>query len=102
MKNKFAALTFITFFTLTVSCSKDKANFQSHGTITGPDYRECLCCGGWFIDISDSTYNFDKLPASSNIDLTTATFPIQVKLDWSLKNTCGNIQYIDIMRIEKE
>ena len=86
----------------TISCSRDKADFQSIGIITGPDYRECTCCGGWFIDISDTTYNFDNLPASSNIDLSMATFPITVKLDWSLGRTCGDIQYIDIIRIVKE
>jgi hypothetical protein len=91
------ALTAITF-----SCKKDRANFQSTGTITGPDYRECACCGGWFIDIADTTYNFDNLPASSNIDLATATFPIMVKLDWSRGRNCGGIQYIDISGIEKE
>ena len=102
MKNLYTALTLLTFIVLTISCSKDKATFQSNGTITGPDYRECTCCGGWFIDISDTTYNFDNLPASSNIDLSIATFPIPVKLDWSLGRNCGNIQYIDITRIEKE
>jgi len=31
-----------------------------------------------------------------------ATFPITVKLDWSLGRICGDIQYIDIIRIVKE
>ena len=102
MKSIITTLVIIAVTVITISCSKDKANFQSNGIITGPDYRECSCCGGWFIDISDTIYNFDNLPASSNIDLTLATFPIPVKLDWSLGRTCGDIQYIDIIRIEKK
>lgn len=84
------------------SCTKDENNFQSAGTITGPDFRECICCGGYYIDIRDSTYNFDQLPATSKIDLQNETFPISVKLDWAYNRKCGGIQYITISRIEKQ
>ena len=83
------------------SCKKEES-YQSSGTIAGPDMRECICCGGYFIEIGDSTYNFDMLPATSTINLETETFPINVNLDWTYDRECGNIQYIEITRIEKQ
>ena len=84
------------------SCKKDEHVFQSTGSITGPALAECICCGGYFIDMNDSTYHFDILPISSKIDLQNETFPIAVKLDWSYDRKCGGIQYITIERIEKQ
>lgn len=83
------------------ACHKDEHTYQSTGTITGPDYRECICCGGYFIEMNDSTYNFETLPDGTDIDLNTAEFPVPVKLDWSYDRKCGDIQYISISRIEK-
>ena len=97
------------FFLVTLvlwACEEDKTdtntNFQSTAQITGPDLGQCICCGGYLIEIGDSTYNFDTIPSASNIDLTTATFPLNVKLNWSYDKKCGNNQYIEILRIEKE
>ncbi|HKJ44106.1 MAG TPA: hypothetical protein VKA27_18560 [Sunxiuqinia sp.] len=88
---------------LMIACEKSDNPYQSTGTITGPDYRECICCGGYFIAIdNDTTYNFESLPDGVKIDLNTAEFPIAVKLDWSLDRECGNTQYITISRLEKQ
>jgi hypothetical protein len=89
-----------------VSCQKDKPDdYQSTGSITGPDYRMCPspCCGGWFINIDNLLYEFDSLPSNSNIILEKETFPLAVKLDWQLLNTieCPN-KRITILRIAKE
>ncbi len=97
-KTIFSILVFIGIF---ISCEK-KDNYLSTGVITGPDIRECICCGGYFIEIEDTTYNFDALPMSSQIDLATDTFPINVNLDWSYDRDCGGIQYIDISKIERQ
>jgi hypothetical protein len=84
-----------------LSCEKEK-DYQSTAVITGPDVRDCICCGGYFIEIGDSTYNFDTLPTTSKLDLTAETFPLPVKLDWNYDKKCGDIQYIGISRIAKE
>ena len=84
-----------------LSCEKEE-DYHSTAVITGPDVRDCICCGGYFIEIGDSTYNFDTLPTTSKIDLTTETFPLPVKLDWTYDKKCGDIQYIGISRIAKE
>jgi hypothetical protein len=83
------------------SCKKDENKWKSAGTIIGPDFRECACCGGYFIEIGDFTYNFDSWPSSAPIDLEHTTFPLQVNLDWSYDRECGGIRYITISRIEK-
>jgi hypothetical protein len=82
------------------SCEKEE-RYQSSGVITGPDMRFCACCGGYFIEIEDSNYNFETLPSSSGIDLLKDTFPINVNLDWTFERDCGGIQYIEITKIVK-
>ena len=90
------SLTFGVF----ASCEKEY-DYQSVGVITGPEVRDCICCGGFLIEIDDSTYNFDNLPSSSDIDLIEESFPIEVNLDWSNDRICGDIQYIEIKKIMK-
>ena len=65
------------------------SGFQSTGVITGPDPRMCPspCCGGWFIIIDSSTWEFDSLPSNSGIDLIKAAFPLKVRLDWQHATT---------------
>ena len=91
-------LILVTAFTF---CEKD--DYMSKGIILGPDYRMCACCGGWYIKIDTTTYEFESLPDNSNINLQADTFPINVKLDWKLSDrvACPN-KYITITRIIKE
>lgn len=84
------------------ACKKDRNTWQSEGTITGPDIRACVCCGGYFIEIGDSTYNFDSLPSTSRINLEHTDFPVSVNLNWTYGRNCGGIRYIVITRIEKQ
>lgn len=62
-------------------------NFKSKGIITGPDFRMCICCGGWEIVIENKTYHFSQLPANSGINLDKEKFPLRVKLDWDIDNS---------------
>jgi hypothetical protein len=63
------------------ACKKENIPTDT-GVITGADERLCLCCGGWFIEIGDSTYLFNQLPANSKLDLANETFPVAVDLNW--------------------
>jgi hypothetical protein len=100
MKRIISAALF-TFLLVIASCSMGEDEFRSNGTITGYDTRECVCCGGYFIDIDKATYRFFDLPRNSNIDLDSATFPIYVKLDWAIDpNACLGDEII-VSRIEK-
>ena len=100
-------ILFCAFFILIIpACTKDKSTdaenkFQSDGIITGADYRKCMCCGGWFIDIADSTYRFYELPDGSSIDLRNETMPLEVRLDWHNNDKpCKGI--IVVERIKKK
>ena len=66
---------------LLIACKKEAVKYDN-GTITGPDQRECVCCGGWFVVINDSTWRFMDAPQDSDIDLITVTFPVTVELQW--------------------
>jgi hypothetical protein len=76
---------------------------MSAGTITGPDIRDCACCGGWYIKIDTAEYEFASLPVNSNIDLQTEIFPLKVKLDWQLADRPGcPYRFVAILRVAKD
>jgi hypothetical protein len=82
------------------SCMKDN-DFGQRGTITGPDYRLCYCCGGYLININDSTYQFRDIPEQNNINLENASFPIEVIFEWKEHPNPTLCNEIIILRIEK-
>jgi hypothetical protein len=82
------------------SCMKDN-DFGQRGTITGPDYSLCYCCGGYLININDSTYRFLDLPEQNNINLDNESFPIKVILEWKKHPNPTLCNEIIILRIEK-
>jgi hypothetical protein len=95
-------IVFFVLLMITITfCGKDI--YLSRGTITGPDARMCACCGGWYIKIDTTTYEFETLPSNSKIELQSETFPLKVKLDWKISDrvACPS-KYITIFRIEKE
>lgn len=86
MKLKFIIIGFLIIFVL-LFCSKESSiSYRSYGVITGADPRVCACCGGYYIKIDTTTYEFSSIPENSNIDLQKDTFPIFVKLNWELSN----------------
>ena len=85
MKNLLIAITSLTI--LVTGCTKSHkttATYMNTATITGPDLGMTVCSGGYFISIDGITAvsRFSTLPSGSGIDLTTATFPLHVKLNW--------------------
>jgi hypothetical protein len=89
-------------FLLTL-CKREPDNYESKGTIIGPDLRDCACCGGWYIKIDTTEYEFDSLPNETDIDLLKDTFPIKVKLDWELSDRMPcPYKWVIITRIIKE
>ena len=102
MRLLYWTVTFIIIFGF-ICCHKDNnEDYKSKGKILGPDYRECACCGGFYIQIDSLTYEFDSIPTNSNINLQKDTFPISVKLDWQLSDNpaCPN-KRISIQKIIK-
>ena len=74
-------LYFIVFLFLAISCEKDHG-YQNQGTLTGYDFRRCMCCGGYIVEIEDSTYRFYNMPDGFTFNLEVDTFPLQVLLNW--------------------
>ena len=84
-------------------CKKENTYpYKSYGKIIGQDYTTTPCSGGWFIEIENAKYNFDSLPANSNINLQKEALPVNVRLDWDLINTIGCTKWITIHKIAKE
>jgi hypothetical protein len=77
------------------ACTKDTGNTRmlSEGIITRADYGACICCGGWMIDIGQSTYRFYAIPDNSHLDLTKETFPLNVIVGWKKsENQCDGLE----------
>ncbi len=76
-----------------LSCDDDTIVYESTGQILGLDLAACPCCGDWLIQIDgeESLYQFIELPEGSDIDLTIATFPLNVQLNWAFSTgACSN------------
>lgn len=56
---------------------------SEEGVIIGIDFRECACCGGWFIEIEDDTLRAMVLPQPFTETLDPNEFPLPVYLEWS-------------------
>jgi hypothetical protein len=73
------------------------------GIIKGPSLLMNDCSAAFMITIHgvDSLATFNTLPAGSGIDLSTATFPINVKLNWHhlAGNQCG-VVVIDAVALD--
>ena len=100
-------ILFLTFTLLTlsfISCDKDNKDKtdEVNGKITGQDFRKCSCCGGYFIEIKDSTYRFDSIPSNSGINLNIDTFPIFVNVAFHKKYPQCIGDEIIIDRMKKE
>ncbi|MEM8896708.1 MAG: hypothetical protein AAGC85_01325 [Bacteroidota bacterium] len=68
-------------------------------SITGPDFRRCACCGGWFIEIADSTYRFQKFPDCSETEglANDVKYPLHVTVEFRVDpNPClGDEIFLD-------
>jgi hypothetical protein len=103
MKKSFILLAFLSLLLAGFSsCHKPQHEFLSEGVITGQDYRKCACCGGYLITIDKQEYMFWDVPATSNLDLRNATFPIDVKLDWKKAANACTSNLIEVIRIKKK
>ena len=73
---------------ITPACKKSTrttTTFMNTATIKGQNLTVPACGAAFFITIhgiTDSNAQFNTIPASSGIDLSTATFPLNIKLNW--------------------
>jgi hypothetical protein len=86
---------------LIFSCEKTK--YANTGTISGPDYRKCMCCGGYFIEIAGKQYNFQKSELPGNFTFDDKQLPLIVELNFKLKaDACASsgISWITIVDVK--
>lgn len=85
-------LVFLVAVVLAPACHKSEelAATTSNAIIIGMDSRKCACCWGWIIEIDNTTYKFDKIPAGSSIDLNNLVYPVPVTVTWrNPQGLCG-------------
>ena len=92
----------LSLFTLLLSCS-DSPIIWSKGTITGPDYSMCACCGGWFVEIEGQKLLMQEWPEKAKLQPDALTFPQDVKLIWTIpEDPClSNIIIVKQIRLDK-
>ncbi len=74
---------FLVLFVSDCCVDVDMTNWMNEAEITGYDYRECACCGGYFIDIDGEIYRFYEIPSGSDVEITAESdFPIPVNINW--------------------
>ena len=97
MKTRFIILIFSAL--LVLSCEKD--TYQSTGTITGPDLRMCVCCGGYFLDMDGTLYLFEQSELPDGFTFTDDELPLKVELNWKPKTGgCSGFNRIVISKIK--
>ncbi len=99
MSNQFVFLFVAGLLMLTIGC-ENESTAEVHActpengveaSILGPDFRRCACCGGWFIEIADSTYRFQQFPDCSEIEglADDVKYPIPVTIEFRVDpNPC--------------
>lgn len=87
---------------------KTTSVFMNEATITGPNMTAQMCGAAYLIrlhGIADSIAEFDSVAATSALSLSTAAFPVNIKLNWhhNASNTCDTLAHIitiDSMMVE--
>ncbi len=74
-------------FMFSACCDDEPSYCAEEATIIGEDYRECACCGGWFIEIDDDTLRAVDLPQEFKESLDFNEIPLQVYMEWSHNET---------------
>jgi hypothetical protein len=104
MKGRLNPVVFAFMFLVLVSCKKNFTHL-SNAEIIGFDKRECICCGGLEITIESVTppggaqfFLVSEMPSSYKIGDNT-TFPILVKIDYTIDTIACFGNFIKISRI---
>lgn len=103
------ASAIVVFLLALSSCGDDdEPQKWEDAVITGYDMRKCMCCGGWIIEIKDSTFRFFEFPEGDKDKFNLPSFndnqsnyPINVRVIWkhSPEKCLGD--EIIVERIEK-
>ena len=74
---------------LLYGCKKDNEVHKT-GTAIGYDMRDCVCCGGLFVDYQSDTLLFPEIPAKIVTWEQSYGFPLLISFDFEkLESSCG-------------
>lgn len=94
---------FLFLISVLVILSCEKVKYENTGTIIGPDLADCVCCGGYFIEIEGTRYRFEKGNLPGSFTFNEDQLPLQVELNWELKiDSCGTFNWIEISEITRK
>ena len=89
------------FLLFPACCDDDNYVCSDQGIILGEDPRDCVCCGGWFIEIGDDTLRAQTLPEAFLQTLYPVEYPLPVRLDWEPDTTPCLGDEIEVSCMEK-
>jgi len=101
MKNRLSIPVLLSAI-IVFSC--EKTAYKSTGTITESDYRKCMCCGGYLLEIDGKQFNFEKSELPDNFTFDDTLLPLQIELNFEPKaDDCSGsgINWITILKIRK-
>jgi len=84
----------------------DSLYSENEAVITGYDFSECACCGGYIISIVNNPpygKDFLTLELPDNMQMQpNSVYPIYVKMKWAIDTGACNERYIHIISMEKK
>ena len=91
---KIITLFAASLFLLLTSCSEttvpNDGYTNSDAKIIGYDFRKCMCCGGWLVDIKMDTLRIWNMPEDFGKILDEKEIPVNVRLSWKkMTDGCG-------------
>lgn len=94
-------LLFLSFVALLGSSCEDPVStkvYESQALLYGLDLTLTPCSGGIVTKIGEEVqdYRIESLPAGFEIDYSTAEFPMEVEIDWTLNRHCSTNAIIDV------
>jgi hypothetical protein len=71
------------------SCREEDA-YHKTGIAFGYDMRDCVCCGGLFVDYQSDTLLFPEIPAKIVTWEQLYGFPLSISFDFEkMESSCG-------------
>lgn len=79
---------------------------ENEAVITGYDFTQCACCGGYVVSIVNNPpygQDFLAMELPGNMDVQpSGSYPIYVKMKWKVDSNACDTRYIHIISMEKK
>jgi hypothetical protein len=104
MKTSTICIKFMLCLICMYSCSSDyENNCPKEGKVIGYDMRDCMCCGGWFVEYNNDTLLFDTVPGNAKLGewVESYGFPIKIDFDYSDSVRCNQIHTMTCIELKE-